>query len=81
MDRIFWARLQADEVAEQADLWRYAAEENRRRRRFGLARWCQRMSNEALSELAVREAEERVRLAWGDQLAFPIEGRVEPDAR
>lgn len=81
MDRSFWRGLAAEDVAEQADLWRYAADRNAKARRYGLARWCRRMEQEALTELAVRESEAREAAHWGDQLAFDIAGRVEPDRR
>lgn len=76
-----WAGLSDEELAIQADEWRYARDRNTSRRRYGLARWCTRMEQEALDELNGRIAAAREAARLGDQLALELPGRVAPDRR
>lgn len=58
MHEALWDLLTDEELAEQADEWRYAGRRHQDRRRFGLARWSYSISIAASNELS-RRLEER----------------------
>lgn len=76
-----WGSLTDEELSLQADEWRYARDRHTAAGRYGLARWCSRMENEALDELNSRIAAFAAARRLGDQLCFPITGRIAPEHR
>lgn len=70
MNDALWALLDDEELALQADQWRYQAERDRLARRWGRAKWCDRMSSSALDALHARQAEAAAAARFGNQLAF-----------
>lgn len=65
-----WPLLSDEELAECSDQWRYSADYHRQNGQYGLARFAERMSNEAYEVLNQRHAEAAARRTWGEQLMF-----------
>ena len=72
MNDALWELLDDEELALQADQWRYAAQHARGNGKWGRAVWCDRMSDSALTYLNRRIAGRVAAAAFGDQLAIPL---------
>lgn len=68
----FFEGLTDEDLALQCDAWRYASESHERGRRYGLAKWCRRLSNAHADELIRRQTARSALEFQGRQQAFPM---------